>query len=300
MSSEEDDICMQCGDGGQLTLCDMCDGPFHSLACDYPHRASDNNVFYCSACQTTVFTQHQTTYTERGKREIRLQGECLATNQVVYLQRPSTDDAVPLQVALDKLLALNDYVHVEPYSDGGGRQRFLIVGKLHDLNVSQAWNAVSFICTILNIPMYVEPLSDSVRNRVAAYKNRDSGTWFGALKKAQSESGEYDTFRFIPQFQHDTCDNVVLEDFYIKCICNEPIGNIFFRRIQSFDFTTGGVCNSYTVRNSRRSRAQEPAVWASELLQILLSVIQRYDIATMKFMAWTSMLLLPNNTLPIT
>lgn len=145
MSSEEDDdVCMQCGDGGRLTLCDMCDGPFHSLGCEYPHRASDKNVCYCSSCQTIVFTQHQTVYTEHGKREIRLQGECLATNQVVYLQRPSTDDAVPFQVALDKLLALDDYVHVEPYMDGGGRQRFLIVGKLHDLNESQAWNAVSF------------------------------------------------------------------------------------------------------------------------------------------------------------
>ena len=31
-----------------------------------------------------------------------------------------------------------------------------MVGKLHDLNESQAWNAVSFTCTILNIPMYLE------------------------------------------------------------------------------------------------------------------------------------------------
>ena len=57
---------------------------------------------------------------------------------------------------------------------------------------------------------------------------------------------------------------------------------IFFRRIQSFDFTTGGVCNSYTVRNSHRPGSQEPALWASQLLKILLSVIQRYDIARPK------------------
>ena len=280
MSSEEDDdVCMKCGDGGNLTICDMCNGTFHSLGCDYPYRVSENNVCYCSECQTIVFTQHQTTYTEHGEREIRLQGECLHTNQVVYLQRPSSEEAVPFQVALDKLLALNEYVHVESYRDGGGRRRYLIVGKLHDLKEAQAWNAVSFICTILNIPMYLEPLSDNVRNRIEAYKNRDNCTWFAALKKAQSESGDYNTFRFIPQFQHDTCENVVLEDFYVKCICNEPIGNIFFRRIQCFDFTTGGVCNSYTVRNSRRPRGQEPEVWASELLQVLLYVIERYDIA---------------------
>lgn len=280
MSSEgDDDVCMKCDDGGNLTICDMCNGTFHSLGCDYPYWAAENNVCYCSECQTIVFTQHQTTYTEHGEREIRLQGECLQTSQVVYLQRPSSEEAVPFQVALDKLLALNEYVHVESYRDGGGRQRYLIVGKLHNLNEAQAWNAVSFICTILNIPMYLEPLPDNVRNRVEAYKNRDNCTWFGAMKKAQSESGDYNTFRFIPQFQHDTCENVVLDDFYVKCICNEPIGNIFFRRIQCFDFTTGGVCNSYTVHNSRRPRSQEPEVWASELLQVLLYVIERYDIA---------------------
>lgn len=280
MSLQEDDgddVCMKCGDGGNLTICDMCNGTFHSSGCDYPNLASKNNLCYCSECQTIVFTQHQTMYTEHGKREIRLQEECLHTNQVVYLQRPSSEEAVPFQVALDKLLALNEYVHVESYQDRGSR-RFLIVGKLHDLNNAQAWNAVSFICTLLNIPMYLEPLADNVRNRVEAYKNRDN-TWFGALKKAQTESGEYNTFRFIPQFQHDTCENVVLEDFYIKCICNESIRNIFFRRIRCFDFTTGGVCNSYTVRNSRRPRSQDPEVWASDLLQILLHVIQKYDIA---------------------
>ena len=279
MSSEDDDVCIECGDGGTLTLCDMCDSPFHSLGCDYPHGASANNVCYCSECQTIVFTQHQTMYTEHGARERRLQGECLATNQVVYLQRPSADDAVPFDVALDKLRALKDYVHVEPYLDGGGRQRFLIVGKLHELDKPNAWNAVSFICTILNIPMYLEPLPDSVRRRVEAYKHRDNSTWFGALKTAQSETGDYNTFRFIPQFHHDTCDNVHLDDFYIKCLCNEEIGNIFFRRIQCFDFTTGGVCNSFTVRNAKRPRGQQPTAWASELLQVLLTVIERYGIA---------------------
>lgn len=276
---EDDDVCMTCGDGGNLTLCDLCDGPFHSLGCEYPNLASTNDVCYCWECQTIVFTQHQTMYTEHGTRERRLQEECLATNQVVYLQQPSSDHAVPFQVALDKMRALKDYVHVEPYRDGNGQSRFLIVGKPHNLNEAQAWNAVSFICTILNIPMYLEPLPGSVRSRVEAYKNRDGCTWFSALKKAQSESGEYNKFRFIPQFQHDTCDNVVLEDCYIKCICNEPIRNIFFRRIQCFDFTTGGVCNSYTVRNSRRPRGQEPTAWAFELFQVLLSVIERYGIA---------------------
>ena len=283
MSSEAEhdgDVCIKCGDGGNLTLCDLCDRPFHSLGCDYPHRASNNKICYCSECQTIVFTEHQSTFSEHGKREIRLQGQCLATNQRVYLQCPTSDEAVPFQDALDTLLALNDYVHVEMYRDEeDGRQRFLIVGKLHDLNDAQAWNAVSFICTILNIPMYLEPLHHRVRSRVEAYKHRDDTTWFGALKRAQLESGEYNTFRFIPQFQHDTCDNVVLEDFYIKCICNEPIGNIFFRRIQCFDFTTGGVCNSYTVHNSRRRGHEKPENWASRLLQILLSVIERHDIA---------------------
>jgi hypothetical protein len=273
---DDDDVCKYCEDGGNLTVCDICDAAFHSSGCDSPALASDINVCYCSECQTIVFTQHQTMYREHGKREMRLQGECLATNRVVYLQRPSRDEAVPFQTALDKLSALNDYLHVEPYWEGD-RRRFLIVGRLHDLNESQAWNAVSFICTTLNIPMYLEPLPDAVRTRVEAYKNRDNCTWLQALKRAQSESGEYNTFRFIPQFQHDTCDNAVLEDFYVKCICNEPIGNVFFRRIHCFDFTTGGVCNSYTVRSSRRTRGEQPTIWASRSLQVLLSVIERYD-----------------------
>jgi hypothetical protein len=277
MSAEDvDDVCMICDNGGTLTLCDMCNGPFHSMGCDLPYRASSNNICYCSECQRMIFIQHQTTYTENGDREIRLQGECLATNQIVYMQNPSTDDAVPFQEALDKLLALNEYVHVEPYPSSG-QQRFLIVGKLHHLNKAQAWNAVSFICTILNVPMYLEPLPDNVRRRVQAYKNEYNCSWVGALKRARSASGEYNTFRFIPQFQHDTCANVCLEDYDVKCICNEPIHNVFFRRIQCFDFTTGGDCNSYTVRNSRRPRDQQPEAWASELLQVLLSAIQTYD-----------------------
>lgn len=275
---EENDVCIKCGDGGNLTLCDMCDVAFHSLGCHYPYEASGNNICYCSECQKIVFTQHQNMFTEHGTREIKLQGECLATNQVVYLQRPSSDEAVSFQLALQKLMALKDYVHVEPYQDESGQQRFLIIGKDHDLNEAQAWNAVSFICTILNIPIYLEPLPDKVRSRVEAYKNRDNCTWFGALKKAQSESGEYNTFRFIPQFQHDTCANVWLDDFYIKCICNERISNVFFRRIKCFDFTTGGVCNSYTVRNSRRPRNEELEVWASELLGVLLFVIEKEKI----------------------
>ena len=46
-SGDEDDVCINCGDGGNLTLCDMCDRPFHSFGCDYPHRASDDNICYC-------------------------------------------------------------------------------------------------------------------------------------------------------------------------------------------------------------------------------------------------------------
>ena len=75
-------------------------------------------------------------FNEHGNRKIRLQGECLATNQVVYLQRPSSGDAVPLEIVIDKLRALNDYLHVECYQDGEGQRRYLIVGKLHILNES--------------------------------------------------------------------------------------------------------------------------------------------------------------------
>lgn len=261
-------------------MCDLCNSLFHSLGCTYPDAASSKNVCYCSnECQSIVFTQHQSMFNEYGNREIRLQGECLATNKVVYLQRPSSDEAVPAGKVTDKLYALHDYLHVECYQDREGQRRYLIVGKQHTLNESQAWNAVSFICTVLNIPMYLEPLEERVRNRVKVYKDRDNSTWVGALKTAQKESGEYNTFRFIPQFKHDTCDNVKLDDFYVKCICNERISRIFFRQLGCFDFTTGGVCNSYTVHNSRRHCSEEPAVWATELLQVLLSAIGTHGIA---------------------
>ena len=272
-------MCMTCGDGGKLTLCDECDGLFHSEGCHRPLSASTNRICYCSTCQTTVFTALQTRFTENGERERKLQGECLATNKVVYIQRPSPDHAVPVREALDKLLALNNYLHVESYDDALGRKRFLIVGKLHDVRESQAWHAVSLICTVMNLPMYLEPLPENVRHRVEAYKNHYNCTWFGALKRAQSSSGQFNTFRFIPQFKHDTCDNVYLDDHYVKCICNEPISNIFFRRISCFDFTTGGICNSYTVRNAKRPRGDDPDAWANELFNILMNVIEKYGIA---------------------
>ena len=86
----------------------------------------------------------------------------------------------------------------------------------------------------MNIPLYLEPFSNETSSRINAYKNGYDTTWFGALCSARNNSGEYNKFRFILQFEHDTCESVLLEDFRIKCICNQEIGQVCFRKVGQF------------------------------------------------------------------